>query len=231
MRVVAWPLMLCFAALLPTLGGCRPSYSAKAITAHVIDAETKQPLEGVIVVAHWQLRGGGEGKGEVGQLMVLETVTDHTGTFHFPAWGPKKVPPPITMNALLQEQDPEILLFKDGYRFAHISNFDLRTESDYRKQSVRTSQYDGKTLEMDRIQGPQPVGWVEDMNLHLDPLDAYCAWRNVPLLIEAIRKQTEALRRAGNRTETFYDKLVNAESDELKEGCGSVRQFIQEHAG
>lgn len=218
-----------FVALLPTLGGCRPSYSAKAITAHVIDAETKQPLEGVIVVAHWQLRGGGEGKGEVGQIMVLETVTDQTGTFHFPAWGPKKVLPPITINALLEEQDPEILFFKDGYRFAHVSNFDLRTETDFRNQSLRASQYDGKTIEMMKVQGTLSSGAVTDMNLRLDPLDAYCAWRNVPLLIEAIRKETEALHRRGDYTGTFYDHLVNNEAYELKEGCGSVQQFVREH--
>jgi hypothetical protein len=66
-------------------------YSAESLEAWVVDDETSQPLEGVNVVAHWALFGGMH-TDVVGQLMVMETVTDAQGRFFFPAWGPKKRP-------------------------------------------------------------------------------------------------------------------------------------------
>ena len=47
---------LLLAFLLPLQAcGAPPWYKAEPIEAWVADAETNQPLEGVIVVAHWQL--------------------------------------------------------------------------------------------------------------------------------------------------------------------------------
>ena len=40
--------------LLP-LSACGETYSAEAIEAWVVDAETGQPIEGVVVAANWQL--------------------------------------------------------------------------------------------------------------------------------------------------------------------------------
>ena len=67
-----------------SLQACSNTYSAKAIEAWVVDAETKKPLEGVIVVAHWELNYGLEGGGAY-QLQVMEDVTDKKGRFYFPA--------------------------------------------------------------------------------------------------------------------------------------------------
>src|SRR2546422_4340820 len=64
-------------------------YSAEAIEGSVADAETGRPLEGVIAVAHWQLKGGFEGGTPIGELQILEAVTDPNGRYSFPAWGPK----------------------------------------------------------------------------------------------------------------------------------------------
>jgi len=97
-------------------------YSAKPITARVVDAETKEPLEGVVVVAHWQLNGGLEGWSPLAELMVMDAVTDQSGTFHFPAWGPKKISAGLDSNARLKEFDPQLLLFKSGYRWQMLFN-------------------------------------------------------------------------------------------------------------
>ena len=61
-------------------------YSAEAISGRVIDEETKQPVQGMVVVALWELVGGMEGGSILGAARVLETVTDEEGQFHFPAW-------------------------------------------------------------------------------------------------------------------------------------------------
>ncbi len=71
---------------------CGPATSSSpALEARVVDEATGQPIEGVIAVAHWQLRGGIH-EDAVGELVVMEAVTDATGTFRFPAWEPKLRP-------------------------------------------------------------------------------------------------------------------------------------------
>lgn len=116
MKLGLWKVALGLAVLSPALTGCHPSYSATSITTRVVDADSKEPLEGTIVVADWRLQSGAEG-GSPGQLMLLETTTDHSGTFHFPAWGPKKA-----VRGWLGNSDPDILLFKDGYQFKVAKN-------------------------------------------------------------------------------------------------------------
>ena len=88
------------------LQGCATAYSAKEIEARVIDADTRQPLEGVNVVAHWVLHFGMEG-GQQTDLELMETVTDKNGRFHFPAWGPKPIPAGLPWEARMKSQDPE----------------------------------------------------------------------------------------------------------------------------
>src|SRR5947209_3399798 len=82
---------LLIALCILVLTGCYQIYSAEPITATVVDADTKEPLEGVVVVAHWEMKGGLEGGNVEGEVMIMEAVTDAQGKFHFPAWGPKKV--------------------------------------------------------------------------------------------------------------------------------------------
>src|SRR6266540_7096039 len=89
------------------------TYSAKPIEAWVVDEETKQPLEGVIVVANWELRYGLEGGAY--QLTIMETVTDKNGRFYFPGWGPKAIPKELPSGARLKEDDPGLLFYKHGY--------------------------------------------------------------------------------------------------------------------
>src|SRR5437879_7785045 len=80
---------LLFTALLP-LSACggMPVYRAAPIEAWVVDADTNEPLEGVIVTANWQLVSGTLAGGEVpkGQLMVMEAVTDKDGGFYVEDW-------------------------------------------------------------------------------------------------------------------------------------------------
>ena len=88
------------------------TYTAEPIEAWVVDPETNQPLQDVIVVAHWQLKGGLEGGNRVGQMMVMETVTDAQGRFYFPGWGPKFRP----LNGELKTGSPRIAAFQERVR-------------------------------------------------------------------------------------------------------------------
>lgn len=72
-------------------------YSFTEIKGTVIDAETKKPIEGVVVVALWKINWRGrpgiyyEG-GTAKVIHAEEAVTDKDGKYTIPAWGPIKRP-------------------------------------------------------------------------------------------------------------------------------------------
>src|SRR5712672_2347041 len=108
------------ALALLALSACA-SYSAKPISATVVDADTGQPLEGVNVVVTWELEfvknewGYGETRGE-GLMTQMEAVTSSDGKFHIPGWGPARIPSNLPLRSMLSPMQPSIRLFKSGYR-------------------------------------------------------------------------------------------------------------------
>jgi hypothetical protein len=80
----------------------------------VVDGETGKPIEGAIVVAHWQLRGATLDSGtRQNQLEVVETVTDINGRFFIPGF--TKIN--FTLEQL-REEDPRVVIFKPGFSIA-----------------------------------------------------------------------------------------------------------------
>ena len=65
-----------------------PYYTSDPIEAWVVDADTGQPIEGAVVTANWQLVGFGFDTGgrKLGQLEVMEALTDKNGRFYFPGF-------------------------------------------------------------------------------------------------------------------------------------------------
>lgn len=196
-------LILTCMATLPacaTLEGFPVTYSAEAIEGWVVDAETNQPVEDVIVVAHWDL----ESAYTPGQMMVMETVTDKNGRFHFPAWGPK--PRPVL--AALTFEDPEIVMFKSGYDFVTLQN---TPKSYYNKDSLRRSEWNGKTVKIkpfreDRIivehgyittsAYAKRIGWLGSSLSWADRGDS-CDLKYIPRMIVAVHLQKKKFREQG----------------------------------
>jgi hypothetical protein len=85
-----------------------PFYSAKPIQATVVDEVTRQPVEGVVVVAIWELSTI-SGRGHV--LQISETLTDGQGKFSLPGFGPRFRPPLHEA----RERMPYLVFFKHGY--------------------------------------------------------------------------------------------------------------------
>lgn len=56
-------LLLLLAMVLPSCVFAPPLYWGEVIHARVIDADTGEPVEGVVVIADWKLYGGGIGHG------------------------------------------------------------------------------------------------------------------------------------------------------------------------
>jgi len=117
--VTAWKYVTAAVAVL-ALNACgSPYYTADPIEAWVVDAETDQPIEGAVVTANWQLVAASFDTGgrKLRQLKVMETVTDKNGRFTFPGF--------TKLNLSLDElrdEDPQILIFKSGYRYFRTSH-------------------------------------------------------------------------------------------------------------
>jgi hypothetical protein len=183
------------------------TYSAKPISGTVVDADTGQPLEGVIVVAQWVLNLAPSGT--VPRLKVLETVTDAKGSYEFPGWGPKANSRyPLTS---LNFRAPDLNLYKPGYKPLFLMN---EYESN---ESVRTSDWDGKTIRLERFRGKDDelverlarlqsaLSWGRRMEWRLLPR------MSISLELERLRLDKSAGVRRGTNISGLYELGVTAE--------------------
>lgn len=204
-------------------------YSAKAIEARVVDAETGKPLEGVIVVLNWELVDSH--RLPAGQLTVVETVTDEKGQFSFPAWGPKALLP----NSSMDQKAPQLLLFKEGFQYRRLANPAATGAS---RSSVFDAVWNGKTIEMWRLPkdaivrlGPGRV--VSKRSLSFNGLSfslgwAYrgrdCEWKQIPRMLAVIHRTKLEFERQGLRTD-----LKSIDDLPRSEKCGSPRDYLRKY--
>jgi len=213
-----------FLVLLLPLPACSShpnQYSAEAIEAWVVDAETKQPLSDVIVVANWGLHVGTiDGRKPGGQLVVMETVADKDGRFSFPAWGPKRRP----FNTFLDNMDPGLALFKPGYEYRGMQN---SVKSYVNNNQVRQSRWSGKTIELKKFDGNMKKYARNLSFLHTTMrsilIDGECDWKQIPKLIIAVDQQERIFRK-----NKIYSSLYSI-NDLTSNGCGSPEEFFRSY--
>ncbi|MHB9118459.1 MAG: hypothetical protein ACYC2R_09320 [Burkholderiales bacterium] len=233
---------LAFVALVVSLQACAKDYSAEPIEAWVVDAETGKPLEGVIVTANWQLEIGTPGGNiPAGQMMVMETVTDKNGRLSFPGWGPEPIPDRpkskssrentlldylLSSEPHLVNRDPQLLFFKSGYKYVGLENKFTR---DYNKGSLRRSDWNSKTIKMEKFRGTleEYAHYLVDLDISLG--FAYrgesCEWMQVPRMIAAMDKEG---RRFKENHIVFYS-IKNSEDVPGQEKCGSAKEFFKDY--
>lgn len=237
-------VVLATLALLVPLQACSryPStYSAEAIEGWVVDGETKKPLEGVIATANWQLEIGTVG-GNVpaGQMMVMETVTDKNGRFYFSGWGPKRRPRGdfslLASRPHLVHRDPQLLLFKRGYRYHRLQN---KVVTDYNKGPLRKSDWNGKAIELKKFTGSaeEYARSFERFNNELGHIVAdnpeHCYWKDIPRTVMSMQRQRELLEKKGinpHTLSTIDERLFTNDEYFSKKGtppCGSPKEFFQ----
>ncbi len=209
------------------------TYSAEPIEAWVIDAETKQPLEGVIVTADWELRGGGlalGGSSYAGELMVMEAVTDKNGRFYFPAWGPLR-----QFKGELHNHDPRLILFKSGYRHEILSN-KIRLEAEAALEPVRRSDWDGKTILLkpfkgaaaDYAESTYDLGREIDNVLDLARGDRECNWKKIPRMLIALDGEASKLDSQGVKLRAWRlgQHILRTDDIPVTERCGAPKEFL-----
>lgn len=204
-------------------------YSAKAIEAKIVEAESGKPLEGVIVALNWGLVDSN--RLPVGQLTVAETITDRNGKFSFPAWGPKALPP----NSSMDQKAPQLLLFKEGFQYRRLTN---PTAADVGSLLVLDVAWNSKTIEMWRLPqdaivklGPGRV--VSKRSLSFNGLSfasnwAYrsrdCEWKQIPRLLAAMHRTKLEFERQGLHTD-----LKSVDDLPRSDKCDSPRDYLRSY--
>jgi hypothetical protein len=86
-----------------------PIYSKPEFRGRLIDAETKEPIEGaVVVVLYEKWEFGGPGGGNTLPMDAKETLTDKNGEFYFLAYR-------TLIGPLSRASDVSFVIFKPGY--------------------------------------------------------------------------------------------------------------------
>ena len=210
------------ALLLLALSAYAFIYRAEAIEGWVGDSETGKPIEGVIVVAHWQLKGGFEGGNPVGELKILEAITDQNGRYSFPAWGLK-----FALMGHLRSESPEILMFKQGYKFRYLNN------SWYSGMDTSKSVWNGKTVKLDPFRSNLQA-YSDDLRSLTSTLwivgytsGDRCAWKAFPNMLRELDKLEGEFRRGGIVRGTIVSDLRANASQLRAAGCSPVDDLIK----
>lgn len=195
-------------------------YSAEPTEGWVIDADTKIPIEDVIVVADWQLHKSTiAGKIPAAHLNIMETLTDKYGLFYFNKWGPT-----FAKWGFFIDRDPALLFYKEGYEFHSVQN-PLPSEIDSSK--VRRSVWNGATIELKKFEGN-----LNDRASHLSLLhnSMYtilygdkCEWKKTPMLVLAIARQEKIFR------ENNVHNILSSLDDISGYKCGSAEEYLDRY--
>jgi hypothetical protein len=227
----ALPLFVLLGMALPSCGA--KQYAAEAITATVVDAQTRKPVEGALVIAHWIATDViAIAAHEVGTVEILEAITDSAGKFHFDAWGPKD----YVGAGMLGASDPDITVFKRGYEPLWVGNGRYETppskDASQRKTgAVRSSLWNGETLTLKPFKGSTeqfarlsygPV--VSD----LMSLKSPCAWTRIPRAIAYLEEERQAIRKSGGEVSSLRGDLLSNDEYFVKHGCPSPRKVLGE---
>jgi hypothetical protein len=198
-------------------------YWAKPIEGWVVDGATGKPVEGVAITAHWQLEGGPEGGSAVGQVEILETVTDTEGHYFLPAWGPR-----FAARGTLGVRSPRIFLFKPGYRYRGLAN------GPRQGPGASRSDWDGKSIKLEPFVG-SAVAYAQDLNDLSNALwrvghdtGEPCGWQSFPRMLRAIAKQDADFQAAGVENRSVVAQLRSNQALLTSLGCGSVEEALKQ---
>ena len=165
-------------------------YSALPISGKVVDEETGEPIEDVIVIAIWQLEKGVGLEGTIPArfMKVVEVLTDEEGNYFIEGWGPLRRPG----GTYLGNFSPRLFFFKDRYVYTTRGNYLGRVNYDDRMDRIQHSQWDGKIIKIRKFDGElddyYDVLLSASMRFEvlLNPIFGAksCDWKQIPLMME-----------------------------------------------
>jgi len=200
MRINYMPLYLTLiATLLTGCGMIFPHvYSSQSIEGWVVDSETGEPLKDVVVVADWIIWGGLEGGSHNGHI-VHEAVTDATGHYYIPEWGPKQ----MSTTGSFQSSDPWLIFFKEQYEYTAKGN------DTFSEGYLGYSRWNGKTIKLKQFQGDLQAYGKHQNNLDRRISNIFedgdgCGWQNIPMMLIELAKETRFFEKNGMQSPFQY---------------------------
>ena len=173
-------------------------YNVRGTEGTIVDKETKQPLEGVMVVEAWEIYRPGFHGSTAGYLPLRETSTDSNGHYRLSARGTMHVE-----GGYLDETAPWLIYFKPGYVFTSVMN---EFHPDRRFEFNRKSDWDGKTIELERFSGTlkeqaKELKRVDNVLGDFTGRGGWCIWTGIPNTLSAMRRENIRLNQQGVRLE------------------------------
>lgn len=205
--------LLAFAMALTSGMAESRTYAGAPFGGRVIDAETGEPIAGVIVLAQWIVEGPAEAH-PVAAMQILETVTDQAGRYSFPGWGPKSVPRPDFWSWIftptLSTRDPQLFFMKSGYAHVYEQNDLVAGKGFDTETPLRRSQLEGKDIRLKSLRGDADARRQDLYHLLVVPFgltQGDCTWLQMPLTIQYLYSERAALTPLGEKPDSA--EMVN----------------------
>lgn len=218
-------LTLTACLLLTACSGYSETYTADSIEGWVVDATSKQPIEAVVITANWQLLGNVAYP--IGQLMVMESVTDGKGRFYFPAWKKED-----KTGGFIRAEGPLLLVFKNGYKLE--GRYNESAALGKRHGPHLTSEWNGRKIELKKLSGDVEGEFEEyrkfnyELGSKVTQDESLCAWKSIPKTIKTLVDLREYFTSNGKKSFSSIDSNLRAnEKYNSDKGCGSVKQFFE----
>jgi len=203
-----------------------PIYSAAPIEARVVDAETDEPIKDANVIAAWRLIAKSwDGPRHAGYLEVMETVTSGNGQFSFPGFTKANSTP-----GELRNEDPEVLIFKAGYKAERVTNH----YAGYTSASPgpqRVAGVHGKTVKLAKLKmdySNKNARWYASVDTPVSMIIEDCEWKKIPLAILAMDRERKRIKKINHLFDTALPSIESVERH--KSSCGSAIEFFREYA-
>lgn len=183
--------ILTFSVIYLMLAGCYFGlYKASEFEAKIVDADTGKPIEGVLVIVHWQRYEGSLVGGDVpGQEEIMETLSDKNGRVHFPGWGPR-----LTR---VSDSSPKFKIFKSGYEMRWPQNRGNRhpyqkRKSDHHKKNIKLKKFKGTKKQYEKKVLDGLRGAIREATYDRDHSISQCNWIYIPISIATLHKEYAA---------------------------------------
>lgn len=175
-------------------GGCvglPKTYRSDAVQGVVLDATTGRPVEGALVLLHVEQMGGLH-RDVIGYVVAMESVTDATGTYKFPAWNR-----PVFRGAA-NATNPIMRVVKQGYELrvihANPNSFGdyvgSRIDVPQTKQPISLKPAPDDPVYLARQLSDRHFGFLVEVPLGDDP----CVWERTPRFATLLVKSAKLLQ-------------------------------------
>lgn len=219
----------------PLLGGCATPYYSKPFGGQVVDALSGKPMEGVNVLAAWNLEFADSGK-TGGTLMQSEAVTDQDGRFEIAGWGPVEIQQPANGRLRIRTGSPGVMAFKPGYDFGYGDVWSNAFDgSDMGFASLGKPFNGGPSVREAKLDRPIKLKLFPRSEKEYFSLLYYhivatgdCLWTKAPRMIAAlINEQRRGIEKYPGTYWGISEFVGFLDKDPRATKCGSFKQLIE----